>query len=139
MLPLYLPHSNYSITKKKCDFLTGQLRLTLIPFLASVSSFTAYVLLQEKTARRPGDQVCPCARGRRRSDAALADRGSPPRRQGECFLQKCRVSVGIQSAPTIPYKAKTKSRLLNEEHKTFILKSFFLSGCVQYMRTHDSL
>lgn len=101
------------------------MRLTLIPFLASVSSFTAYVLLQAKTARRPGDQVCPCARGRRRSDAALADRGSPPRRQGKCFPQKCGVSVGIQSAPPIPYKAKTKSRLLNEEHKTFILKSFF--------------
>lgn len=101
------------------------MRLTLTPFLASVSSFTAHVLLQEKTAGRPGDQVCPRARGRRRSDAALADRGSPPRRQGECFPQTCGVSAGSQSAPTIPYKAKTKSRLLNEEQKTFILKSFF--------------
>lgn len=91
LLPLYLPHSNNSTThtQKKCDFLTGQLRLTLTPFLASVSSFTAHVLLQAKTAGRPGDQVCPRARGRRRSDAALADRGGPPRRQGECFPQTC--------------------------------------------------
>lgn len=123
-MPLYLLHF-IIVPQKKCDFLRGQLRLTLIPFLVSVSSFTAYVLLQATTARRSGDQVCPCARGRRRSDAALANRRSPSRRQGKCFPWTCGVSVGIHSALTVPYKAKAKSQLLNEEHATFILKSFF--------------
>lgn len=43
----------------------------------SVSALAALLLLQAKAARGPGDQVCPGARGRRRSDPVLENRRGP--------------------------------------------------------------
>lgn len=125
---------------QKSDFLTGQWRLTLVIFLASVTSFTAHLLLQAKTARRPGDKICPCAGGRRRSDAALENRRSPSRRQGEWAAASHR-SAGCQREFSQPgqLQATAKSQLSYGEHEIFILESVFLSGCVKYMRTHDGV
>lgn len=43
----------------------------------SVAALAAHMLLQAKAARGPGNQVCPGARGRRRSDPVLENRRGP--------------------------------------------------------------
>lgn len=78
------------------DFLNWAICVdSLSTFLGSVTTLAAHVLLQKKTAPRPGDEVCSCARRGRWSDAGLEDRRRPSRGQGEC-TDMFQGSVGFQ-------------------------------------------